>query len=135
MDQDVLHADAALAGLVIGAEHQPLDDVVDVRARIGVDDAGGVAAQLQGDLLAPGLRLQVPADHPAGEAEQGDALVLHQQRGVVVAAGHDRERARGQVRLGQQAAGLLQGPIAIRVGDASTGISDLGENPVVIGHR
>ena len=45
VDEDALHADAALAGLVEGADDDAVDGVVDVG--VLVDDAGGVAAELE----------------------------------------------------------------------------------------
>src|SRR3546814_7704490 len=41
--EDPLHADAALPGLVVGAEHDALDHRVEVEPRLVVDDAGRVA--------------------------------------------------------------------------------------------
>ena len=74
VDEDALHADAALAGLVEGAEDDPLDRVVEVGVR--VDDHRGVAAELEHDLLLAGLGLELPADAGrAGEAEQLEPLV------------------------------------------------------------
>src|SRR5690606_28277756 len=62
VDAHPLHADAALARLVVGPEHDALADAVEVAALIRVDDAGGVAAELEHDLLLAGARLQIPAD-------------------------------------------------------------------------
>jgi hypothetical protein len=70
-------------------------------ARIFVDDARGVAAEFQRDLLAARARLEIPADQAAGEAQQRDAFVLDQQAGVFVGAGQDRERALRQVGFRQ----------------------------------
>ena len=50
VDQDALHPDAALAGLVEGAEHDALDGVGEVDASL-VDDHRRVAAQLEHHLL------------------------------------------------------------------------------------
>ena len=63
VDEDALDADAALAGLVEGAEDDPLDRVVEVG--VPVDDHRRVAAELEHHLLLAGLGLQVPADRRA----------------------------------------------------------------------
>ena len=104
VDEDALHADAALAGLVEGAEHDALDHGVEVEARIVVDDARRVAAEFQHHLLLAGARLQVPADQAAGEAEQLEALVGRPAGRRRRCAGQDRERALRQVGLGQHLA-------------------------------
>jgi len=57
VDEDALHTDAALSGLVIGAEHDALDHGIEVEAGIVVDDAGGVAAEFQHHLLLACARL------------------------------------------------------------------------------
>ena len=97
MDEDALHADAALARLVEGAEDDPLDRVVEVG--VLVDDHRRVAAQLEHHLLLAGLGLEVPADAGrAGEAEQLQPLVGGEQVGAVAVRGQDREGAFGQSR-------------------------------------
>jgi len=63
--------------LIEGAEHQPLDHLVQMRALVGVHDARCIAAQFQRYLLVPGMGFQIPADLPAGEREQFQAFVLH----------------------------------------------------------
>ena len=63
VDDDALDADAALAGLVEGAEDDPLDRVVEVG--VAVDDHRGIAAELEHHLLLAGLGLEVPADRRA----------------------------------------------------------------------
>ncbi len=98
---DALHADAALAGLVERAEDQPLHHAIELGSLVGVDDAGGVAAKLQRDLLAAGARLQIPADLAAGERKQLEARVLDQRVGMRAVQGEDRERTFRQVGLGQ----------------------------------
>ena len=76
-----LHADAALARLVVAAEDAALDGVVEIG--VAIDDAGRVAAELQRDVLLAGPVAQLPADlGRAGEAELLDALVLDQGVGV-----------------------------------------------------
>ena len=100
MDEDALDADAALAALVECAEDDALDRVVDVR--ILVDDHRGVPAELEYDRLLARASLQVPTDAwRAGEGEQLQAVVLGESRGPVARAGQDRERAFGQVGLGE----------------------------------
>src|SRR4249919_3928281 len=101
MRVDPLHADAALPGLVVGAEDQAFDHVIERRARIGIDDAGRIATQFERDLLAASTRPEVPADQAAREAQQGDAFVLDQGRGVVRGADDYREGPFGQVGLGE----------------------------------
>ena len=86
------------------AEHQPLHDGVELVVLIGVHDAGRVAAELQHHLLAASARLELPADLPTGEGEQLEALVLHQGRRMRAIQRQDRERALGQVGLGQHLA-------------------------------
>ena len=69
MHEDALDADAALPGLVEGAEDDALDDRVETVALVGFDDAGGIAAEFEHDLLLAGLGLEIPADRRrAGEA-------------------------------------------------------------------
>src|SRR5690606_22300933 len=66
---DALYADAALSGLVEGAEDNAFDGIVQVG--ILVDNTGGVAAEFQHHFFLAGARLQVPADYRrAGKAEQ-----------------------------------------------------------------
>ena len=78
--------------------------MVERRARIGIDDTGRVAAQLQRDLLLAGTCFQVPSDQSAGKRQQRDAFVLDQLRGVLVGAGKNRERALRQVGFGEDLA-------------------------------
>ena len=63
VDQDALDADAGLAGLVEGAEDDPLERVVEVG--VLVDDHRRIAAELEHHLLLAGLGLEVPADRRA----------------------------------------------------------------------
>ena len=60
VDQDALHADAALPGLIEGAEHDSAGGIGEVG--VAVDDHGGVAAELEHHLLAAGLCLERPTD-------------------------------------------------------------------------
>ena len=59
MHQNPLHADAALARLVVAAEDTPLDRVRDIG--IALDDHGRVAAQLERHVLLAGPIAQLPA--------------------------------------------------------------------------
>ena len=103
VDQDALDADAALAGLVEGAEDDPLERVVEVGVR--VDDHRRIAAELEHHLLLAGLGLEVPADAGrAGEAQQLQPLVGGEQVGALAVRGQDREGALGQIGLGQHLA-------------------------------
>ena len=101
MRVDALHLDAALAGLVVRAEHHSFDDVVEFFLLVRIDDAGGIAAEFEHDFLAPGLRFQLPADLAAGEREQLEALVADEGSGILDTAGQDRERALGQIGFGE----------------------------------
>ena len=128
VDEDALHADAALARLVEGAEDDALDRVVEVG--VGVDDHRGVAAQLQHHLLLAGLGLQVPADAGrAGEAEQLQPLVGGEEVGAVALGGQDREGALGQVGLGQD----LADDDARRSGCALAGFITNGQPTAIAG--
>jgi hypothetical protein len=100
VDQDALHADAALSGLVEGARHQARGDIVQVGAR--VDDAGGVAAEFEHDLFLAGPRFELPADRRrSGEAQHFQPRVGGEQVGAVAMAGQDRKGAPRQVGLRQ----------------------------------
>ena len=67
--EDPLHADAALAGLVEGADDKSISRERQVRALI--DDARRVAPQLQHHLFPARSRLECPSDvGRAGKAEQ-----------------------------------------------------------------
>src|SRR5690606_20332445 len=100
VDEDPLHPDAALAGLVEGADDHAFRRVPQIRP--GIDDARRVAAEFEDDTLLAGLRLQFPADvGRTGEAQQLEALVRGQGAGGVAPAGQDREGAGRQRGLGQ----------------------------------
>src|SRR3546814_5770178 len=60
MDDHALHMDAALPRLVIAAEDDARERMVEVG--VLVDDDRGVAAEFEHDLFLARLRLQVPAD-------------------------------------------------------------------------
>ena len=95
--EDPLHADAALSGLVEGAEDDALGGVREVG--VPVHDHGGVAAQLEHHLLVAGLRLELPADRRrAGEGEQLQALVGREAIGLLARHRQDREGARAAAR-------------------------------------
>jgi hypothetical protein len=97
VDDDALDPDAALAGLVEGAEHDPRHGVVEVG--VGIDDHGGVAAQLEHDLLLAGAGLEVPAHlRRAGEAQQLEAVVGGEEARPVAALADDERSHRSQAR-------------------------------------
>jgi hypothetical protein len=101
--EDALHADAALARLVEGPEHDALDRVVEVPTLVHHDRR--VPAELEHHLLLARASLEIPA-HPgrAGEAQQLQALVLGEERGTVTAAGQDGEGALRKIGLGEDLA-------------------------------
>src|SRR5439155_16936748 len=67
-DVDSLDADAALSGLVVPAERDPLGG--EVQIGVGMHDHAGVPAQLERDALLRVETLQVPAD--LGGAREAD---------------------------------------------------------------
>ena len=60
VDDDPLHADAALARLIKGTKDNPLQRVVQIGVMI--DDHGGIATQFENDLFLAGLGFQIPTD-------------------------------------------------------------------------
>src|SRR5690606_12706032 len=59
VDENPLHANAALPTLIEGTRDDAIDGVRDIR--VLVDDDRRVAAQLEHDLFLAGFRLQIPA--------------------------------------------------------------------------
>jgi hypothetical protein len=103
VDQDTLHADAALAGLVERA-HQDAGHRV-LQVRIFVHQTRRVAAQFQHHLLLAGPRLQGPPHlGRTGETQKLDALVGDEPVRALPVTGQDRKRAPGQVGLRQDLA-------------------------------
>ena len=69
-----------------------------------VNDDRRVAAEFQGNPLAPDTTFQIPADgRTAGKREQLDALVLDERRGVARAARHHGDGFTGPTGLDQDA--------------------------------
>ncbi len=105
LHEDALHADTALAGLIERAEDHALDDEVQAISLIRIDDAGGVAAEFEHNLLPARARLQIPADgRRAGKRQQLEAVVGREQVGAVAMRRQDRERAFRQIRFGHDLA-------------------------------
>ena len=90
--EDALHADAALARLVEGAEDDALDGVVEVGVSSTITAA--LPPSSSTTFFLPARAFSVPADlGRAGEAQQLQALVGREQVGAVAPARQDRERA------------------------------------------
>ena len=104
VDDDALHMDAALPRLIIAAEDDASERMVEVG--VLVDDHRGIAAEFEHDLFLARLCLEIPADaRRAGEAEQFQPLVGGEEIGAVAACGQDAEGAFGQyVALGEHLA-------------------------------
>ena len=103
VDEDPLDADAALAGLVERAEDDPVRRVLEVG--VLVDDAGGVAAELEHDLLLARPGLERPAHlGRAGEGEQLEPRVGGERRPRprAATAGSRRRPAAGRSRPGSR---------------------------------
>jgi len=97
---DALHADAALARLVEGADDDARDRVVDVG--VLVHDHRRVAAQLEHDLLLARLGLDPPPRRGrTGEAQELQAFVRRELPRPVPRTRQDRERPLRQVALRQ----------------------------------
>jgi hypothetical protein len=94
VDDDALNSDAALAGLVEGAEDDALDRIVEIG--VAIDDHRRIAAQFQHHLFLAGLGLELPTDRwRSGEAEQLEPVIFGEQVGTLAVRWQDREGAPG----------------------------------------
>ena len=98
LDQNALDRDASLAGIAESAGDAAFGGVAEVG--VVVHDDGGVAAEFEDDFLLSGAALDVPANgHAAGEADELDAVVGHEQAGIVVGEREHVESAVGPAGL------------------------------------
>ena len=113
VDVHTLHGDARLARVAEAAENDSLERVVDVG--VLVHDHGRVAAELERDALAPGTRLQAPADRrAAGEREQLDPVVIDERPSRLGRARQHRDRVLRPARLEQDPAELERAARCLR---------------------
>ena len=97
-DVHALDADAALSGLVVPAERDPLGG--EVQIGVGVHDHAGVPAELERDALLRIEALQVPADlRGARETDLAVPLVAGHPVRDLRADGQDLIHALGQIGL------------------------------------
>ncbi len=92
VDDDPLHRDARLPGLVEAADSAARGGAIDVG--VGQDDRRRVAAELEHHALLARVALHAKPDVGApGEREQAQPLVLHQALAGAPIAGHDADPA------------------------------------------
>ena len=100
--EKTLEVNAGLARLVERAEADALDDLIQRKRRLvpRVDDARGIATELEDDLLLAAARLHVPAHGGrAREREKLETLVAHEDVADLAVGVRVRIRVSVRVRI------------------------------------
>lgn len=96
MNQDSLHRDAGLPGVVVAAAHTL--GSCDLQVGVAVDHARSIASQLQNHPLFPRFLLECPAHSgAAGKGQQVETLIGNKEGGVLCGARDYIDHSRWQV--------------------------------------